>query len=1138
MHNRSPRFRLLGPLEIRVDDTAVVLTGRQRALCAVLLLHADRVVSVDRLAQGLWDERMPSASAARIRALVSEVRHAFGPDGAALLATRKPGYVLRAAPAEVDAFLFEALIRDGLRALAHKEWAEAYRYHDDALALWRGDPLPDLPTMEAERRRLTELRIAAEEGRAEAELELGRPRSAVADLVRLTSEHPLRERPHALLMRSLARDGRSPDALAVYTGLRNRMVRELGVDPSDELTELHRRLLVGDAAPRAAGSAPAEPSRHRWVPRQLPRAPHRFVGRNTELRLLDACRREDGAPAVIVGPAGAGKTALALHWAHRIADGYPDGQLFLDMRGFDNAGPMSLEEALPLLLQGLGCAPHDIPLGLDAQTALYRTLLAGRRVLVVLDDVADASTVRRLLPSTSGSLTLVTSRRKLNGLVLDGAHRVTCDVLSREEALELFGAAIGADAVAADPGAAAHLVELCDHLPLALCVAGSWIGTGAGSVRAYVTSLAERGRLARLHVEGEESVAVRAALDLSYGTLPDEAKWVFRSLGLIPGTGRSVAATAAGAGLDESHTADLLRLAQRVHLLRDTEDGRTAWHDLVHEYAVERVVTEDAEAERARAVDRLLDHYLQSVSRVAVTCRLYCPQPRPEPVGGSVPRTFRTPEEAFAWFDEEWEDIAAAIAYAAEHGPARFAWQIVDALQDLFHHRRPLSDWLRLAALAGKAAERGGDRRGQAVVHLSSGHALWRSGDFRGALGAYESAQLAARDAGWLSGEARSAQGTGVTLKLLGEPREALPFYDRALTLYRTLGMTEAEKIMLTNTASLQLALGRLAEAEEAVTAALALDAGTQGHLHSMTLVNHALVQQKQARFRDAAATLRKGLEVSRASESLYAEAVMLETLGRVRDDAGQDARALLAYEDALGLARRVGNRNCQVDSLVGLASLELRTGRTREAAAHLDDARTIAEETGHRTGLIEILLVRGALHCAEGRYREAAAVLETAGGLAVNGSPLTLPRIRSLSAVALRETGETTAATEAAREAVEQARHSGQRLVLARALTALAAAREAAGDVRSPAGYRDEAETLFDAIGVPSSCRTATGRRTATGHRGADAAPDRSPAARIPAARGARPPLPDDAAERLARYLADHFDDLTDDGPGTGGRL
>jgi DNA-binding SARP family transcriptional activator/tetratricopeptide (TPR) repeat protein len=1120
MHNRSPRFRLLGALEIEINGAAVVLTGRQRALCAVLLLHTDRVVSTDRLAQSLWAERLPSASAARIRALVSEVRHAFGPEAAGVLATQQPGYVLRAAPAHVDVFIFESLIRDGLRALANGEWAEAYRCNHDALALWRGDPLPDLPTMEAERRHLTELHIVAEEGRAEAELELGRPRSAVADLVRLTSMHPLRERPHALLMRALARDGRSPDALAVYTDLRTRMVKELGVDPSDELADLHRKLLNGGSATRTAGPIPAESYRNR-VPRQLPRAPHRFVGRDTELRLLDACRREAGALTVIVGPAGAGKTALALHWAHRIADAYPDGQLFLDMRGFDNAEPMSLEEALPLLLQGLGCTPRDIPLGLEAQTALYRTLLAGRRILILLDDVADASSVRRLLPATNGSLALLTSRRKLNGLItLDGARQVTCDVLSRDEALELFGTAIGADAVAADPEAAAHLVELCDHLPLALCVAGSWIGTRAGSIRAYVSSLTECGRLARLHVEGEESVAVRAALDLSYGTLPDEARWVFRSLGLLPGTGRSLAATAAGAGLDESRTADLLRLAQRVHLLRDVEDGRSTWHDLVHEYAEERVTAEDTEAERALAVERLLDHYLQSISNVAVTCGLYCPQPLPAAVSGSAPRIFHTPKDALAWFDEEWEDIAAAMGYAAEHGPSRYAWQLVDALQDLFHHRRPLSDWLRLAVLAHEAAERSGDRMGQAVMLLSLGHARWRSGDLRGALGDYENAQVVARSAAWLYGEARGAQGRGVTLKLLGEPREALPSYDRALSLYRMLGMTESEKVMLTNTASLHLALGQLTKAEEAVTGALALNDGAQGHNHSMALVNHALIQQKRARFQEAAASLWRGLNVSRGAASLYAEAVALETLGRVRDDAGQDTRAVLAYEDALGLAQRVGNRNCQVDSLVGLASVKLRTGLTLEAVAHLETARTIAEESGHRTGLIEILLVQGALYCADGRYRDATTTLETATGLAVKGSPLTLPRIRTLSAVALWETGETVAALDAARQAVDQARISGQRLVLARALTVLATVCETVGDIRRVADLRNEAETLFNAIGTPPPHRAAAGRRRAL------ALPGQSLAAQE-----SRPPLQDDAQERLARYLADHFDDLAGEG-------
>ncbi|MGW1965061.1 BTAD domain-containing putative transcriptional regulator [Streptomyces sp. NPDC001935] len=1117
MPRTPPRFRLLGPLDVRLDGKLVPLTGRQRALCAVLLLHAGRVVSVERLAQGLWGDDLPGAAAARVRALVAEVRRAIGPAATGLLATRRPGYVLRAAPAEVDVFVFEDLLREGARAAESGAWAQAYRCHDEALSLWQGDPLPDLPAMEAERRRLSELRVAALEGRAEADLRLGRVSAAVADLVHLTSQHPLRERPHALLMRALQRDGRTSEALSVYTALRRRMVDELGVDPSEELEALHQRLLTGE--PAATATAVPVTVRERQVPRQLPRAPRRFVGRNAELRRLDASRSAPEGLALIVGPAGAGKTALALHWAHRIASGFPDGQLFLDMRGFDAAAElMTAEEALPLLLQGLGAAPRDIPLGLEAQTALYRTFLAERQVLIVLDDVADASVVRRLLPGTGGSLTLVTSRHRLSGLVtLDGAHRVLCDLLDSGEALELLGAAVGPQAVTADPQAAARLVELCDRLPLALCVAGSWIGDRPGSITTYVEELAERGRLARLHVEGEESVAVRGALDLSYGTLPDEAKRVFRSLGLVPGTGRSVRAVAAGAGLDGTRTADLLGLAQRVHLVRDSEDGRPAWHDLVHEYARERAFTEDGEDERDKAVDRLLDHYLQSVVNAAAACGMYVPYSRPAAVDGSAPRVFRTQDEAVDWFDAEWDDIAAVIGHAAEQGPAHYTWQLVDALQDLFHHRRPLSDWIRLARLARTAAERVGDTLGQASACISMGNARWRSGDLREALGEYERGELLARRADWLYGEAKCLQGKGVTLKLLGEPHKAPPYYRRTLSIYRTLGMTGAEKTMLLNTASLYGTLGQLAEAEEAIVQALALtDDAAADHIHAMALVNWALVLQEQARFDEAKHALRRSLLTSRDSGSLYAEAVTLETLARVRSDAGQDARAVRAYEDALHLSREVGNRNCQVDSLIGLATVKLRTGQVGEAAEHLDTARDIAEETGHLTGVVEILFLRGALSCVVERYGDALDHLDRSAGMAAEGNVLTLPRIRTVAAVALLETGAFDEAGNSADQAAEFAEQSGQRLLRARALTVRADVHEAVGEACRARASREEAQTLFAAIGTPVHLRTSAFWRTEPGARHTDPVPRRP-----------RPELPADAGSRIEMYLTRHFDDV-----------
>ncbi|WP_327343689.1 AfsR/SARP family transcriptional regulator [Streptomyces europaeiscabiei] len=1114
-----PRFSLLGPLEIEIDGHTVVLTGRQRALCTVLLLHADRVVSVERVIRYLWGEQPPSAGAARVRALVAEVRRAFGSLGTHLLATQSPGYVLRTTPGHLDLLTFEALIRDGSRAVAGGDWTRAYDYHDRALSLWRGDPLTDLPAVEAERQRLSELRIAAREGKAVAEIALGRHGDAIAELVRITARHPLRERPHALLMRALQQDGRTAEALEVYASLRKRMVDELGVDPSDEIRSLHQRLLNGgtDGGPAVQADRP----RDFRVPRQLPPAPRNFVGRDSEMRLLDLCCGNLEPLALVVGPAGVGKTALALRWAHGVVRHFPDGQLFLDMRGFDNAEPMTPEEALPLLLQGLGCGPRDIPMGLDAQTALYRTVLADRRVLVVLDDVADASCVRRLLPASRGSLTLVTSRQKLSGLVtLDGAFRVACDVLGEDEALELVRAVIGPEVVADDPDSASKLVELCDRLPLALRVAGSWISDRRpDGIRSYVRDLEERGRLVRLHVEGEERVAVRAALDMSYDTLPDEAKHAFRTLGLMPGTGRSVCAAAAAAGLDASHLADLLRFAQRVHLLRDIESGRLAWHDLVHEYARDRLLVEENVAERASAIERLLDHYLYSIVNLARTCGLYVLPALAEAVDGSIPREFGAPEEAYAWFDGEWDDIAAAIVHSAEHGPTRYAWQLVDALQDLFHHRRPLADWVRLATLAREAAESAGDEIGQAAMCCAIGHARWRDGDLRGALREYESGAVRARRAGWLYGEARNLQGEGVTLKVLGEGHKALPCYRQAISVYRSLGDSRGEAVMLSNLGSLNIVLGQLGEAEDALTSALAMTGEAEDHVHAMALVNLALVRQKQARFHDAASLLRKSFIVSREAGSIYAEAVTLETLGRVHSDAGHDEQAIFVYEDALSVARRSENRNCQVDALVGLASLALRLRRLTEAIEYLDAAHEVVDQTGHRAGIVDLLLERAAVSCVLGQHHEAIEHLERSAGLAKSGNPLMLPRIRTVEALALMEIGEVSRALESARQAVEMARGSGQRLELARGLTVAAEVCEATGELAAARAGRHEAGALFTEIGIARRYRYAVPWTTP---------PEVFEVSRLQRRRDRRLPMESEARTDL--YLADHFQGLIQD--------
>ncbi|MFF7449641.1 MULTISPECIES: BTAD domain-containing putative transcriptional regulator [unclassified Streptomyces] len=1088
------RFRLLGPFEAVVDGRIVELTARQRALCTLLLLDAGRTVSVDRIVDQLWEDRPPQSGAARVRALVTEVRRALDDAGRTVLTTRSPGYALCVGSDGVDVSGFEESVRRGNDAEARRDWAAAAASYRDALALWRGDPISDLSTVAAavERRRLEELRLGALEGAASAEIEEGEHRQAVARLLRITAEHPLRERPHALLMRALQRDGRVAEALDVYAALRRRTVDELGVEPSAELKALHLSLLGADDRLQEV-TAPAGPA-ERVIPRQLPTPPRHFVAREAELERLETYRREGEPLVLIVGPAGIGKSALALHWTGRTAPQFPDGQLFLDMRGFDDAEPMTPEEALPVLLQGLGCAPRDIPLGLAAQTALYRTQLAGRRVLVVLDDVADPSYVTPLLPTSAGSLAVVTSRSKLGALVtLAGARRITCGLLEAPDALRLLGSAAAAEAVAAEPEAARRLVDLCDGLPLALCIARSWLDSGRpGELGAYVDELTGIGRLARLHADHDAGVAVRAALDLSYNSLADEPRRIFRALGLLPGTGRSAAAAGAAVGIDAGHARELLRRAEGVHLVQDQGGGRWSWHDLVHEYAGARARQEDDEESRKAALERILAHYLHSVVAAARISGYYLPRLELPQIAGAGPREFGTREEAAAWFGAEWDDLAAAVHHAAEHGPAHYAWRLVDALQDLFHHGRPLADWTRLASVARSAAERSGDEIGQACMSLSLGHARWRNGELREAMAEYERATAAARRARWTHGEAISLQGKGVSLKVLGRPREALPCYEQAIALYRSLGDTASEAVMMMNMASLNIALGRLDEADSAATGALDMTT-KQWHLRSVALVSLARIRQSEGRLDAALPLLRESLLLARESDFPYAEALTLEALGRVHADAGRDRAVRLTLTDALATARLAENRNCQVDCLVELGHLALRSGLRDEACRLLDRARDLTDAAGYPSGAVGLLFTRAAILGTQGDIDEALPLLERAVRLAEGTDVLSLPRLHGALAALLLARGDAAAAIRAAEQATALARGTGQSLSLARACLGLAEALEAAGRAAPAEAARGEAQDLFDQVGTPPTHRSAVSWRAA-----ADQAPAPTDAWRV----------------------------------------
>ncbi|GAA3782491.1 BTAD domain-containing putative transcriptional regulator [Plantactinospora mayteni] len=1054
-------------------DRSVPLSGQQRLLIAILLFQANRPVSMQRIIDGLWGEEPPPSAAARVRQLVAEVRRASGPRRADLVLTRSPGYLVRVWDGQLDTEVFTELVGAAKRAAGHQDFRAALASFRKALGLWRGAPLADVAggfAVRAEAARLNEQRLDALECQAEAQLALGRFQEVVADLRELIPDNPLRERLRSLLMRALSRAGRQPEALEEYRNFRSHLVGDLGVEPSSQLQELHQQILQDDM-PGSRETEPPEPAGRFPVPRQLPASTARFVGRKLALEHLDGLSLGRNRVLLLVGAAGVGKTCLAVHWARQVAERFPDGQLFLDMRGFDPGEPMSREEALPLLLRALGCTAEQVPHHVDGQIQLYRSLLAGQRVLVLLDNVARPDQVRPLLPGDPNCLVVVTSRLRLPGLVaLDGAERLSLDALELDEALDLIAQRVGQARLRAEPDAAARLAEQCGRLPLSLAVAGARLADQPHHrVHDYVRELTDRGRLAGLSIDGDENAAIRAALALSYQALSPSAARMFRLLGLTPSGGVSTSAAAALAGVPFGEARDLLHAIAGIHLISEAAADYFACHDLLKEFAAERAAEEDHDDARRLAVRRLFDYYLRSIMNVTRVSGFYQLEvPHESAPVDIVPESFDGESEAVAWLDAGWEAVAAAIAHAAEHGPRPMAWLLVDALQDVLHHCRPLAEWVRLAELALAAAETEDDDTGRAAMHLSLGHARWRMADLGTAKFHYERAETLSRSGGWLPGEAHALRGVGVALKQLGEPRKALPRYRASIEITRALGDKRGESVSLNNLASALLTLGMLDEAERCLELTLPLTVETGNrNLEALTLVNLGLVRQKRAHLDDAVDVLARACAAAHHAGLSYTEAVAYETLGRVHNDAGRHSEAAEAYGAALRIARRVENQNCQVDALAGLALAELRLGRTEVAIEHVTLALEIANGTGHRTGLVDVHIAAAEAHRGAGRLAEACRDARLAIELALEGNPLALGRGRGLLAAILLDLGDSRGAVEECHRALRVTERTGERLITARTLTTLARAEELAGARQTAETARQRARVLFDAIGI-----------------------------------------------------------------------
>ena len=934
-------FRLLGAVEVwTAGGELIPLQRRQERLTlAVLLLDPGRTVTAGRLVALLWGQHPPASARAALQTLISRIRKALrlascADDVSIALLAQGDGYLLRVPLDLVDLHRFRQLV-DGARRIADPA-ARSERLRT-ALDLWRGPALADAVTGALRERlcgSLEESRFAALLDRIDADLAAGRHAALVAELAKLVAEQPLQERLHGQLMIALYLGGRRADALAAYRQARQVLIAELGLEPGPSLRGLQLAIIAGSPAvtlttgQRAlewtSGDGPGGGAVPGWDavpaaaagpdgsvgPAQLPVGVASFVGRAEYLSRLDALLPDRGsghprAAAAVTGTAGVGKTALALHWSHRSRQFFPDGQLYVDLCGFDAEGSsISPAEVLQGFLQALHVPAHRIPDSLAAQSSLYRSLLADRRMLVVLDNARDAEQVRPLLPGAPGCLAVITSRDRLSGpVVAEGVQPIHIELLADGEARELLGSRLGTDRVAAEPDAVDRMVAGCAGLPLALAIVA---GRAALNPSFTLSAIAGELAAARGRLEGFGGVElndVRAVFSWSYRTLTPAAARLFRLLGLLPGPDVAIPAAASLAGVPAPQVRASLAELAAAHLLTERTPGRYTFHDLLRAYATELVHEDEGEAHRRDARHRLFDHYLHTAD--LANRLLY----RDDAAGLLPPRAGVTvadvtdQRQAIAWFDAEHRSLLAAIEQAAGQGFDTHTWQLARTTMQFFQRCGLWYGMVSTRRAVLDAADRTTDPAGLAHLHRSVAIALsaLRRDDeahkhLRYALDRF-------REIGDAVYEADTHNAIGWVYERLGKPRESLHHAEQALALSRTTGRRTAVANALNNVGWLNAHLDRHDDARRYCEQALALQReGNDTHGMAATLDSLGFIHHSLGHDDEAISYYRQALSLYREVASRYYESRTLTRLGDSHRMIGDPAAARRAWRQALDI--------------------------------------------------------------------------------------------------------------------------------------------------------------------------------------------------------------------------------------------
>jgi DNA-binding SARP family transcriptional activator/Tfp pilus assembly protein PilF len=903
-------FHVLGAVEAYVAGRPVEMgPPRQRTVLAALLVDAGAPVSTDTLVDRVWGEDPPAQARRSLQSHIARLRRLLAetntPEAPTELLRRSGGYLMQVPPESVDLLRFRSLT-DQARGAPDAERAALLK---QALDLWRGEPLVGTSGEWALRQRehLLQQRLSAATGWAEAELRMGNGAALVEPLAELVADHPLAEPLAAAYLLALRAAGQGADALRHYAAVRARLADTLGSSPSAELQQAHQEVLRETPEPSSS------PPRQRVVPAMLPLDVYGFAGRRAQLDELDEIvnRRADQPKlTTLSGTPGVGKTTLAVHWAHRIRHRYPDGQLYLNLRGFDPGGSaVQPAQAVRTFLDALGVPPGLIPADHDAQVGLYRSQLANRRVLVILDNARDAAQVRPLLPGSATAAALVTSRSHLASLVaVEGAHPLTMDLLSEAESRDLLSRRLGEQRVGEDPEAVRRIVASCARLPLALAIAAA---RAALDLELPLTVLADELTDALDALAGEDPVTdARAVFSWSYEALPEQAAALFRLLGLHPGPDFTVPAAASLAGLPPDAIRPVLTELAERHLVADQGAGRYALHDLLRAYAAELAGRIDPAECREAATDRLLDHYLHSAYAAG---QLAHKSARPiellPPAPGTGPEEPADRSAALAWLAAEHHVLQGTFRLAAASGRARHVGDLAWTLAMYLDRAARYQDLEAMQRVAIDVARAAGDGVAEGRAHRNLGRAHERCGRY-----AQARAELQlALDLAYAAGDLRSAS---LAERLLVEAYGEDGDYQEAI-----------------RRATLALDLER----RQGVAAGVAACYNMRGWYRVLV-----------GEFAEAFVDCQRALDIFGELADVHGLAISWDSMGYAHHRTGAQDKAIECYTRALALHREIGDAVMQADTLLHIGQAEQAAGDLAAARGSWQRALGLVDNLSH----------------------------------------------------------------------------------------------------------------------------------------------------------------------------------------------